>query len=114
MMRVAADRSGNIYALGTSNNVVLKFTSEGRFVNRFGGAGDEPGQFTAPMALAVDEQGQVYVVDAKGIQVFDSEGRYLGLIEVDDPAAGLVFSDQNQLFVVAPTQIIKYILNIPN
>jgi uncharacterized Zn finger protein (UPF0148 family) len=111
--RVAADGLGNIYALGTFNNAVFRFTPEGKFVNRFGSQGDEPGQFRAPWSIAVDGQGRVYVGDFKGIQVFDGDGRYLDLIKVDGPAFGLAFNDQNELFVAARHQVIKYVLQQP-
>lgn len=108
---VAADGLGNIYALGTFNEAVFKFGPDGKFINRFGGDGDQPGQFRAPGTIAVDGQGRVYVSDFKGIQVFDSTGRYLDLIQVDGYAFGLVFNDQNELFVAARTQVVKYTIN---
>jgi DNA-binding beta-propeller fold protein YncE len=107
-MRVAADGLGNVYALGTFNNAVFKFTPDGRFVTQFGGDGDEQGQFRAPSAIAVDNQGRVYVCDFKGVQVFDANGRYLGLIKVKGAASGLAFNDRSELFVVARTQVYKF------
>ena len=106
-MRVAVDGLGNIYALGTFNNAVFKFGSDGRFINRFGGDGRETGQFQAPSAIAVDGRGRVYVSDIKGIQVFDSNGRYLNLFKLDGHAFGMVFNDKNELFVVARTKVMK-------
>jgi LSD1 subclass zinc finger protein len=106
--KVAVDGSGNIYALGTFNDAVFKFTPEGKFVNRFGGDGDERGQFRAPYAIAVDGQGRVYVSDFKGIQVFDADGRYRALIDVDKFVYGMAFNDQNELFVTTGTQVIKF------
>ncbi len=108
--RVAVDGLGNIYALGTFNDAVFKFTPDGKFATRFGGDGDDPGQFRAPRAIAVDGQGRVYVSDFKGIQVFDADGRYLDLIKSDGPAFGMVFNDQNELLVAARHQVIKYVL----
>jgi hypothetical protein len=108
--RVAVDGSGNIYALGTFNEAVFKFTPEGKFVTRFGGEGDERGQFSAPYAIAVDGQGRVYVSDFKGIQVFDSDGRYLALIDVDKFVYGMAFNDQNELLATTGTQVIKFAL----
>lgn len=107
-MRVAADGIGNIYALGTFNNAVLKFSPDGRFVTQFGGDGDEAGQFRAPGAIAVDNQGRVYVSDIKGVQVFDPNGRFLNLIKVKGAASGMAFNDRNELFVVARTQVFKF------
>ena len=109
-IRVAADGLGQIYALGEFNDAVFKFSSDGRFITQFGGDGDEPGQFRAPSAIAVDNQGRVYVSDFKGVQVFDANGRYLNLIKVKGAASGLVFNDRNELFVVARTQVYKFIV----
>jgi sugar lactone lactonase YvrE len=109
--RVAADGLGNIYALGTFNNAVFKFTPDGHYVNRFGSAGEQPGQFRAPNAIAVDNQGRVYVSDIKGIQIFDAEGRYLDTLKTGGPAFGMVFNDQNELFIAARTQVIKLIVH---
>ena len=109
---VAADGLGNVYVLGSFNDAVFKYSPEGRFLNKFGGGGDGAGQFRAPQAIAVDGQGRVYVSDIKGIQVFDGDGRYLETFKVDGSVAfGMVFNDKNELFVVARTQVIKYVLN---
>lgn len=112
-MRLAVDGLGNIYALGTFNDAVFKFTPDGRFVTRFGGDGDQPGQFRAPHALAVDNQGRVYVSDIKGVQVFDTNGRYIDFFKPASVAFGLVFSDKNELFVAARTQVVKLTLTKP-
>ncbi|MCA1619230.1 MAG: NHL repeat-containing protein, partial [Acidobacteria bacterium] len=107
-IRVAADGAGNVYALGEFNDAVFKFSPEGRFMTRFGGAGDEPGLFRAPGAVAVDNQGRVYVADFKGVQVFDPNGRHLGVIAVKGAASGLAFNDAGELFVVARTAVWKF------
>ena len=104
-MRLAADGIGNIYALGSFNNAVFKFSPDGRFQTRFGSDGDQPGQFRAPDAIAVDNQGRVYVADFKGVQVFDPNGRYIDTFDVKGAASGMVFNDKNELFIVARTQV---------
>ena len=106
--RVACDGAGNVYALGAFNSAVFKFSPEGKFLTQFGGDGDKPGQFRAPSEIAVDNQGRVYVSDFKGVQVFDANGRYLGLFKVKGAASGLVFNDRGELFVVARTQVYKF------
>ncbi|HWS88186.1 MAG TPA: hypothetical protein VN282_14545 [Pyrinomonadaceae bacterium] len=111
-IRVAADGTGNVYALGEFNDAVFKFSPEGRFQTRFGGDGDEPGLFRAPGAVAVDNQGRVYVADFKGVQVFDPNGRYLKVIDVKGAASGLAFNDKNELLVVARTAVWKF--NVDN
>ncbi|HEV3467816.1 MAG TPA: hypothetical protein VG148_00735 [Pyrinomonadaceae bacterium] len=112
-LRVAVDGAGNLYGLGTFNDSVVKYTPDGRFVNRFGGSGGEPGQLRAAHAIAVDNKGRVYVSDSKGIQVFDPNGRYLDIFKPDGPAFGMVFNDRNELFVAARNKVIKYNLAKP-
>jgi streptogramin lyase len=109
--RVAIDGLGNIYALGTFAEGVFKFSPEGKFLNRFGGSGDQPGQFRAAHAIAVDGKGRVFVSDIKGIQVFDGDGRYLNRFAVDGPAFGMVFTDNNELVIAARDKVIKFALN---
>jgi hypothetical protein len=109
--RIAADGLGNIYALGSFNNAVFKFTPDGKFANKFGSAGDEPGQFRAPDAIAVDGKGRVYVSDFKGIQVFDTAGRYLHVFGAEGVASGMFINDKNELFVAARNHVIKFALN---
>lgn len=109
---LAVDGLGNIYALSMHRGAVFKFSSDGRFVNRFGSSGEESGQFRAADAIAVDGKGRVFVSDIKGVQVFDSEGRYLDTFKVDgNMADGLAFNDKNELLVAGRTQVLKYVLN---
>lgn len=111
-MRLASDGLGNIYALGTFNRAVFKFTREGRFVTRIGGEGEEPGQFRAPSALAVDGQGRIFVSDTKGIQVFDTDGRYLDVFKVPNHIAfGLIFNDRNELLSASREKVFKFTIN---
>jgi len=111
--RVAIDGLGNIYALGSFNGAVFKFSPEGKFLTRFGDDGDQGGQFRAPQAIAVDGKGRVYVSDIKGIQVFDGNGRYLTVFDPGGTASGMVFNDKNELFVAARKQVLKLALKEP-
>lgn len=81
---VAADAEGNIYVMDTSNFRVQKIDSEGNSLLMWGGEGSGEGQFGDILdahegRLAVDMQGNVYVIDLKNlrIQKFDSHGNYL-------------------------------------
>lgn len=112
-MRVAVDGSGNIYALGRFNEAVFKFGRDGKFINRFGGSGDQGGQLRSAYSIAVDGYGRVFVGDMKGIQVFDANGRYLSIIKPKGMAFGLVFNDKNELFVVARDRVLKYSVKTP-
>jgi DNA-binding beta-propeller fold protein YncE len=112
-MRVAVNGSGEIYALGRFNNGVFKFARDGKFINRFGSGGDQPGNFRAPYSIAIDGYGRICVGDTKGIQVFDANGRYLALLEQKGMAFGMVFNDKNELFVIVRDRVIKYALPAP-
>jgi streptogramin lyase len=107
---VAVDGLGNIYALGSFSNAVFKFTPDGKYQTRFGSDGDQPGQFRAPSAIAVDGNGRVYVSDFKGIQVFDGNGRYLTVFNPPGTASGMVFNDSNEIFIAARNQVLKFSL----
>jgi hypothetical protein len=107
---VAEDGLGNIMPL-VFNEAIFKVQSKGKFTNQFGSSGDEAGQFRALLDLAVDGQGRVYTGDIEGVQVFDGNGRYLTLIEVDSPAFGLVIDEQGFLYVAARTNVYKYAVN---
>jgi DNA-binding beta-propeller fold protein YncE len=110
--RVAADGLGNIYAAGRFNNAVFKFGPGGKYITRFGGKGNQPGQFSALFSIAVDGQGRVYVGDSNGIQIFDENGRYLDTIKLPQNIPfGLIFNDKNELFVAARTRVYKLSIN---
>ena len=109
--RVAIDGRGNIYGLGSFTSGVFKFSPEGRFMNRFGGPGSQAGQISAASAIVVDGKGRVFVSDIKGVQIFDSDGRYLAMFKPDGPASGMVFNDRNELFVVERKKVEKFTLN---
>jgi DNA-binding beta-propeller fold protein YncE len=111
--QVAVDGLGNIYALGSFNNAVFKFSPEGKFITRFGDAGDQTGQFRAPSAIAVDGKGRVFVSDFKGVQVFDSNGRYLAVFNPAGTASGMVFNDKNELFIAARNHVLRLALKEP-
>lgn len=96
---LTVDGLGYIYVLPTFDEAVYKFSPDGRFVNRIGGEGDEPGQFSAPGAITVDGQGRVYVTDFKGVQIFDSDGRYLDVFDFPAYGYGLAFTYDGQLLV---------------
>jgi hypothetical protein len=112
--RVAVDGTGHIYALDSRADAVLKFSPEGRFINRFGGTGDQTGQLRSPHGLAVDGQGRVYVSDFnRAVQVFDGNGRYLDAIGGRELVFGIVIGDGDEIFTSQRNRnkIVKYILN---
>lgn len=63
---------------------IQKFSPEGEFMFQWGGHGSEPGQFSRPQNLALDEQDRLWVCDACNhrIQVFDANGSEAKLINL--------------------------------
>jgi hypothetical protein len=94
---VAGD--GTIYILGRFSGSVFIYSSDGKYKNFFGSVGDEPGQFRAPGAIAVDSQSRVYVSDSSGIMVYAPDGRYLYTIDPPFYAYGMAFDDQDNLYL---------------
>ncbi len=74
---LTVDGSGNIFAYGSVNESVFKFSPDGRVQNRFGSDGDRPGQFTSPSSFCIDPQGRLWASDFGNLIVFDNNGTYL-------------------------------------
>jgi DNA-binding beta-propeller fold protein YncE len=83
---VAADSAGNVYVVdyfigdeATESARVQKFTSSGTFIKQWGSPGSSNGQFLQPTGIAVDADGNVYVVDVMNhrVQKFTSDGAFL-------------------------------------
>ena len=60
---VAVDRGGHVYVAHTMKHRVLKFTSSGQFLAKWGSFGNDPRRFDSPHSLTVDSNGSVYVAD---------------------------------------------------
>lgn len=103
---VAIDGQGNVYVADGGNARIQKFDSEGNFLTKWGSLGDGDGQFTRPMDLTIDQDGNVYVIDDRSsprgrIQKFDSNGNFLARFGeglVADPG-GITIDQQSNLYV---------------
>jgi sugar lactone lactonase YvrE len=87
---------------GTSNNRIVKFSKDGRFIKTWGKAGSGPGEFNVPHSIAMDSQGRLFVADLWNyrIQIFDQDGRYLDAwTQFGQP--GGVFIDTHDVLYVA-------------
>ncbi len=56
-------RGERVFVLDAWNKRVLAFGVDGRFLGSLGRPGNGPGEFVAPLALAADRTGRVYVLD---------------------------------------------------
>jgi ribosomal protein L7/L12/DNA-directed RNA polymerase subunit RPC12/RpoP len=68
---------------------------------------------TFDVSLA-EAKAAVYVSDAKGLQVFEADGRYLDKFEVNGFVFGIDINDKNEIFTVANDQkVSKFIMKVP-
>jgi DNA-binding beta-propeller fold protein YncE len=79
---LATDAAGNVYVADMKASTVIKFTSDGKFITKWGTPGNNGSQFHFPTAVATDPLGKVYVTDfsilSNGtIQKFTSDGKFI-------------------------------------
>lgn len=79
------DKWGNLYVLDLKLNSVIKFSSLGKFIKKFGyGKGRGPGEFLNPRDFSIDSMGKVYINDESLsiIAVFDSTSKLEKIIHL--------------------------------
>ncbi len=108
---VATDAAGDVYVADTDSNRIQEFDSSGDWLRAFGAdvggsgvdictvaascqggsSGGLGGEMNAPIGVATDAAGDVYVADATNnrIQEFDSQGNWLRAFGVDVGGSGV-------------------------
>lgn len=102
--KIAADGSGNLYALDDHSNEICKFSADGKFLDRF------PSESRSPNAIAVDPQGRIFVSDTSEIKVLDATGHLLKTFK-SNQAFGLAFDQQGNLYVATRPYVVKQSLS---
>jgi len=82
---VESDREGNIYVLDYMDCVIKKYDPDGKFIKKFGGKGQGPGEFQAASCMFISRQNELYVKDAGSnkIEQFSQDGEYLKTFSFD-------------------------------
>ncbi|MBI3695187.1 MAG: SMP-30/gluconolactonase/LRE family protein [Acidobacteria bacterium] len=122
-LRVAARelKRPNGVALSSNQQILYVADTEGRSVHAYDLTPDGSlarGRLFAetaagPDGLKTDEGGNVYVATAEGVQVFNSEGRLLGIIRVPENPANAGWGDNYRtLYITARTSLYKVRLKV--
>jgi DNA-binding beta-propeller fold protein YncE len=104
---VAMDGRRNFYVAVPRLSIVCVFNFRGEYQNRFGSAGEEPGQFSGPVVgLTVDGQENVFTADGKWVSVFHGpEARFLRRVE--STASALAVTDGDQVLAAVGTEVVE-------
>jgi sugar lactone lactonase YvrE len=106
---VAIAPNGDIFIAdghgGNSNNRIVKFAKDGKFIKTWGKKGTRPGEFDIPHCLAFDSKGRLYVGDRNNnrIQIFDQDGNYIEEWKQFSRPSG-IFIDKNEVIYVADSE----------
>jgi len=70
---ICVDKMGIVTVIDRQTNRLYQYDQDGNNLTVFGGSGDQKGRFMIPSSIAVDEDGNIYVLDksAGNIQVFE-------------------------------------------
>jgi sugar lactone lactonase YvrE len=86
---------------GDSNDRIVKFTKDGKFIKAWGKKGTGPGEFDIPHALAMNSQGLLFVGDRNNnrIQIFDQDGNFKQQWRQFSRPSGLFITADDTLYV---------------
>src|SRR5579863_4712637 len=105
---VIVAKNGDIFISeghGAGNNIVFKFSKDGKLIKSWGKLGTGPGEFDQPHALAFDSKGRLYVGDRNNnrVQVFDQDGNFISEMRQFSRPSG-VFIDKHDNIYVADSE----------
>ena len=73
--------SGDIFVADGhfTNNRIVKYSKDGKFIKAWGKTGYAPGEFQVPHCIAMDKRGRLFVCDRTNarIQIFDQDGKFV-------------------------------------
>jgi sugar lactone lactonase YvrE len=83
------------------NNRIMKFSADGQLLKTWGRTGYAPGEFRELHALAIDNDGRLFVADRwnNRIQIFDQDGNYQAMWTQFGRPSGIFFDTSGRIFV---------------
>ena len=106
---VAVAPNGDIFVAdghgGASNNRIVKFDKNGKYIKEWGKKGTGPGEIDIPHALAFDSKGRLFLGDRNNsrIQIFDQDGNFIEQWTQFSRPSG-IFIDQHDNIYVADSE----------
>lgn len=101
---IAFGKNGDLYISdGYVNSRVIKYNRDGEYITHWGKKGAGDGEFNLAHDVCLDAQERVYVADRTNqrIQIFDSNGKFLGKWTDIGAPWGLVYSRKENCFYMA-------------
>ncbi|HMA75278.1 MAG TPA: peptidyl-alpha-hydroxyglycine alpha-amidating lyase family protein [Xanthobacteraceae bacterium] len=101
--------NGDIYVAdghgGTTNDRIVKFAKDGKFITAWGKHGKAAGEFDTPHGIALDSAGRVYVADRANnrIQIFEPDGKFVAEWKQFGRPSDIAI-DKNDMIYVADSQ----------
>ena len=101
--------NGDIYVAdghgGTSNDRIVKFAKDGKFITAWGKHGKAAGEFDTPHGIALDSAGRVFVADRANsrIQIFEPDGKFVAEWKQFGRPSDIAI-DKNDVIYVADSQ----------
>ncbi len=89
-----ADGHGD-FPVPHTNDRMVKFSPDGKFIKAWGHHGAAPGDFDVPHGLAMDSAGRIYVADRANnrVQIFDQNGKLLDIWKQFGRPSGISIRD---------------------
>lgn len=83
---VAFDAQDNLYVLDRQSARIMVYDRTGRFIRQIGSQGEGPGEFMAPLQLAIGGDGTIIVSDLgrRGYTLFRPDGTFLRNVVMED------------------------------
>jgi hypothetical protein len=111
---IAVGGDGVVWLTDEDGDQVHAYAADGTFLDTIGVPGVGPGTLDQPRSVAIGPDGDVYVLDARGVQRFETDGTFVsGFVPTDadgDVAdRGLDVAPDGKVFVLAVDgQVLRY------
>jgi DNA-binding beta-propeller fold protein YncE len=85
-----------------SNQRVVKFSKDGKFIKTWGKRGAGPGEFDGPHCIAMDSRGRLFVCDRSNnrIQIFDQDGTFIDQWKQFGRPSGIFIDATDTMYVI--------------